>query len=160
MTEIKYRHIEDPEDMALDQVRQLFSEMYSHMREHGLMLELDAGGAEKWIASLKRTLKRFAVLQVAGNGEEIIGFAHGSLSLTPDYLGSKKIGVVTHIYVIPEYRSKKVATRLLDGLEDWFRGQKVHSIELQVLTQNLEALNFWRKMGYKSELFQFRKISP
>jgi GNAT superfamily N-acetyltransferase len=159
MTEIRYRHIEDPEDKALEQVKQLFSDMYSNMREHGLILELAPGGAEKWIVSLKRTLKRFAVLQVAYKDEEIIGFAHGALSLTPDYLGNKKIGVVTHIFVKPDYRSKKVATRLLDGLEDWFMDQKVHSIELQVLSQNLEAMNFWRKMGYRSELFQFRKVN-
>jgi GNAT superfamily N-acetyltransferase len=160
MTDIRYAPVEDHEDKALEQVKRLFSDMYSHMDEHGLMLELDPDGAEKWMLSLKRTLGRFAVLQLACKGEQVIGFAHGSISLTPDYLGNKKIGVVTHIYVMPDYRSKKVATRLLDGLEDWFRDQQVHSIELQVLSQNLEAMNFWRKMGYKSELFQFRKLNP
>ena len=159
MTEIEYRRIEEPEDRVLEQVKQLFNDMYSQMHDHGLMLDLDPDGADKWIISLKRTLGRFAVLQIACQGEEVIGFAHGSLSLAPDYLGSKKIGVVTHIYVKPDYRSRKVATGLLDGLENWFKNQKVHSVELQVLSQNLEAMNFWRKMGYKSELFQFRKIN-
>jgi ribosomal protein S18 acetylase RimI-like enzyme len=159
MSDIIYRQIDDASDPAVGQVKNLFKEMYAYMQDQGLMLELDHEGPEKWIGSVKRTLKRFATLQVAFHDDEAIGFAHGSLGMTPDYLGSRKIGVVTHIYVKPAYRSRKIATKLLEGLEHWFGGQQVHSIELQVLSQNLEAMNFWRKMGYTSELFQFRKIN-
>lgn len=160
MSDIVYRKIDDASDPVMGQVENLFKEMYAYMQDHGLMLELDKDGPEKWIGSVKRTLKRFATLQVAYHDDEAIGFAHGALGMAPDYLGSKKIGVVTHIYVKPAYRSRKIATGLLEGLEQWFRDQQVHSIELQVLSRNLEAMNFWRKMGYTSELFQFRKINP
>jgi len=42
-------------------------------------------------------------------------------------------------------------------LEDWFVTKKVHSIELQVITGNPLAKEFWKKLGYLEELQQYRK---
>ena len=159
MSDIQYRRISHPEDQAFDQVKSLFSDMYIFMQEHGLLLSLAEHGQEKWIQTVKRTVQRFSTVQIASIGDQVIGFAHGALSMTPDYLVNKKIGVVTHIYVMPEYRKQDIAAKLLSGLEEWFDEQQVHSIELQVLAENTGAIEFWKQMGYKKELHQFRKLN-
>ncbi len=158
MNKIHYKQIQDPEDQDLKQVALLFAEMYTYMQEYGLMLQLEKDGVDKWMLSLKRTLKRFTTVEVAFHGSDMIAFAHGALSMAPDYLGNKKIGVVTHIYVRPEYRKQKIAKALLEKLEHWFIEQQVHSIELQALSENTTAIDFWKEMGYANELIQFRKM--
>jgi ribosomal protein S18 acetylase RimI-like enzyme len=42
-------------------------------------------------------------------------------------------------------------------LQDWFRMKKVHSVELQVISGNPEAKEFWKKLGFVEELQQYRK---
>lgn len=158
MSDIQYKRLSHPEDQAFDQVTSLFSDMYNFMQENGLQLALAEHGQEKWIQTVKRTVQRFSTVQIASKGELVIGFAHGSLSMTPDYLGNRKVGVVTHIYVKPEYRKQDIAASLLSGLEEWFDEQQVHSIELQVLAENVGAIEFWKRMGYFKELLQFRKL--
>jgi len=159
MSDIQYRRLSHPEDQAFDQVKSLFSDMYSFMQANGLQLPLTEHGQDKWIQTVKRNVQRFSTVQIASKGDHVIGFAHGSLSMTPDYLGNKKVGVVTHIYVKPEYRKQDIAAILLSGLEEWFDEQQVHSIELQVLAENRGAIEFWKQMGYHNELLQFRKLN-
>ncbi len=159
MSDIQYKRLIDPEDHAFEQVKSLFGDMYVFMLENGLLLPLAENGQEKWIQTVKRTVQRFSTVQIASIGDQVIGFAHGALSMTPDYLGNKKVGVVTHIYVKPEYRKQDIAANLLSGLEEWFDEQQVNSIELQVLVENTRAIEFWKQMGYHKELLQFRKLN-
>ena len=159
MDNIQLRQIDSSDDRTLNHVASLFSEMYQYMEEHGLMINLTDDGPDKWINSLKRTLNRFSILVVAEDGGQPVGFAVGALSVTPDYLGNRKVGVVTHIFVRPEFREQKIATELLSKLEQWFKEKKVHSIELQVLAENDDAIDFWKRMGYENELYQFRKLN-
>lgn len=146
------------QDPALEKVGLLFLEMYGYMQTNGLMLELIPGGHQKWINSISKNLGRFGVLYVLKNNDEIIGFAHGSIRLAPDYLGSKKLGVITHVYVNENARTKGAGSDLVHALEQWFVQQSVHSVELQVLSGNLPAIGFWERLGYVSELLQCRKI--
>ncbi|MCK4568801.1 MAG: GNAT family N-acetyltransferase [Bacteroidales bacterium] len=148
----------DKQDPALEQVTGLFSEMYTYMQEHGLMLELSEDGAQKWIASVKKGLGRFGILYISLHNNKISGFAHGSIKLIPDYLGSKKTGVINHVYVISDHRNAGVGKALVQSLEKWFSGLEVHSLELQVLFGNLPAVSFWDKLGYHRELLQCRKM--
>jgi ribosomal protein S18 acetylase RimI-like enzyme len=158
MKELTYREIIDPDDKILYQVDILFLEMYEQMTELGLMIPLDTAGVRKWMNSIKKNLNRFGILEVALKNDRLVGFAHGAISITPDYLGNKKVGVVTHIYVQPFYRMSKVGRQLLNNLEKWFENKGVHSIELQVLHENAAAIKFWDEMGYHRELLQYRKL--
>ena len=159
MDNIQFRQIDSSEIRTLNQVASLFSEMYKYMEDLGLMINLADDGTEKWINSLKKTLNRFSILVVAEDEGQTVGFAVGALSVTPDYLGNRKVGVVTHIFVRPKFREQKIATELLGKLEEWFEERKVHSIELQVLAENDDAIDFWKRMGYENELYQFRKLN-
>lgn len=149
--------ISDKQDPAFEDLALLFEEMYDFMAAQGLMLELAEQGAQKWLNSISQGLGRFGVLYVCEMDNELTGFAHGALRLTPDYLGSKKVGVITHVYVKKESRQKGAGSKLVEALEGWFEVQKVSSVELQVLTQNNLAIEFWESAGYQKELLQYRK---
>lgn len=151
------KEIIDKNDPAFKSVQALFSDMYSYMEANGLNIGLAEDGATSWLSGVKQGLGRFGTLCIASSGEEIIGFAHGSIGLTPDYLGNKKVGVITHIFVDGEYRGKGVGEKLVKQLEVWFRAREVHSVELQVLADNKAGISFWEKLGYPAELYQHRK---
>ena len=157
MDDFVYKRVTQENDPDLVQVGMLFSEMYSEMKEQGLLLELADDGMDKWMTGMKSALGRFGVLAVAVREGQLVGFAHGALKLLPDYLGGHKAGIITHIYVSAPYRSRKVGRKLVEILEDWFAEKQVHSIELQVISKN-PARRFWEKTGYGLELYQYRKF--
>jgi GNAT superfamily N-acetyltransferase len=154
---ITFREITRSDDPALARVEELFYDMYRYMNTHGLMIELAERGNMKWLDGIRKGLGRFGILLLAQKDEKVFGFAHGSIRLTPDYLGTLKVGVITHIYIEKEYRGKGVGERLVKGLEKWFAGKEVHSVELQVLSANKKGISFWEKLGYPLELNQHRK---
>lgn len=156
--EINIRVIRGPGDLALDKVKMLFEEMYDYMLDHGLMIKLAEYGAEKWLNGILKGLGRFGILCVAESENEVIGFSYGSIRIMPDYIGSMKTGIITHVFVSSKHRETGIGKKLVQALETWFDEKEVHSIELQVLTENVSAIDFWDKLGYSAELLQCRKI--
>lgn len=62
---------------------------------------------------------------------------------------SDGVGIVHWIYVLPEYRKKNVAKRMLLQMEQEFLKRNCH--KLTVTTE--VAWEFYRKIGYKQEAF-------
>lgn len=158
MDELNYRLVVKASDPVLERIRPAFSAMYRGMRDQGLMIPLSDDGADRWINGLNSSLGRFSILAVAEAQGRLAGFAHGAVKLMPDYLEGYMSGVITHVYVLPDYRGHQVGTRLVVLLEEWFEQKKVHSIELQVLVGN-PAKEFWEKAGYMPELMQYRRFT-
>lgn len=158
MSKYEYISIENLDEGTGTAIREMFREMYREMRHKGLLLPLDEQGDEKWLHSVRKTLGRYSNLVVARSNGEMAGFAHGALKFTPDYLGSEKVGVITHIYVDKAHRNEGVGEVMLRKLEDWFHARQVRSVELQVLAGNEEGIGFWNRSGYAKELLQYRKI--
>ncbi len=158
MAEISFRYVTEDTDPALDQLKPLLAELYRGMREQGLMIPLADTGADKWTQGIQSTLGKFGALAVAYEDNKLIAFAHGALKFLPDYLGNLRTGVITHIFVKPEYREQQLGLKLVHMLEKWFSEKKVYSIELQVVSGNAGAMDFWEKAGYTLELHQFRKF--
>jgi GNAT superfamily N-acetyltransferase len=144
-------------DPALDDVERLLGEMYEYMQQHGLMLPLAQNGAQKLRRSMESSLGRTGVLFVARNASGTAGFIHGMLRLTPDYLGGEVVGLLNHTYVREPFRKHGLGARLVSALNDWFVSKNVSSIELQVITGNTDAIEFWRSRGFAPELLQMRK---
>jgi ribosomal protein S18 acetylase RimI-like enzyme len=148
----------NPQDQShIDTVKILFRQYYSYFDSLGIKLKLAEDGEERWMAATLQSVNRMSVLPLALAGGQIVGFAQGTLKLMPDYLGAHKAGVVQHVYVQEAHQRKGIAEALVSALEQWFREKQVQSVELQVITHNDKALQFWQKMGYEPELRQLRK---
>lgn len=141
----------------LDQVQNLFSEMYAFMAGRNLQIGLGENGAALWCAGIVKLLGKVNHLVLATDNGQVIGFASGNIRISPSYLGGIKTGFISHLYVKPDFRKQKIASDLTHQLEACLLKQEIHSIELDVLCENAEALKFWQKMGYCNELIKMRK---
>ena len=159
MGDLNFIILDKPEARDWEVVGELFKRMYSRMDEMGLMLPLCTDGTEKWLKTARNTSGKYGLVILAKNGGKAIGFAHGMLKFLPDYLGGFAVGSITHVYVDDDARRAGIGKALVNQLENWFRIKKVHSIELQVITGNPAAKEFWENLGYRQELLQYRKTS-
>jgi ribosomal protein S18 acetylase RimI-like enzyme len=157
MEEITYIRLDDLNNNDWEAVGDLFKRMYSRMDEYGLTLPLAAGGTGKWLQTAQNTAGKFGIVILAKKGEMAVGFAHGMIKFLPDYLGGFPVGSITHVFVDDGYTRSGIGKSMVKLLEEWFRAKKVHSVELQVITGNPNAQEFWKKLGYLEELKQYRK---
>lgn len=147
------------DDAYMDQIEILFAELYDYMANTGLLMPLIPHGEKLWRKSIEKLIGgRFGTLLAAVTGETVVGFAHGAIKFSPDYMGGLKVGYITQIFVSPEYRAKMIGKKLVEALEEWFKSKGVHSYELQVLCGNNNGMRFWESLGYKKELLQMRKM--
>lgn len=135
----------------------LFSRMYEFMNDLGLVQQLVPTGEEIWMNTIKKSLGKLNNIVVAIEDDVIIGFAAGNIRLLPNYLGSKKVGYISHVFVDPEFRKKMVGIELVKELESWFNEKNVAQIELEVLSKNKNALDFWERSGYVIDNFRMLK---
>ena len=157
MREYDYIKLEQPENPDWKVVGDLFLRMYSGMDELGLKLPLGSGGGKKWLKMAQNTSGKFGIVILVKDYGKAVGFAHGMIRFLPDYLGGFAVGLITHVYVDDDTRRSGIGKALVNQLEDWFLTKKVHSIELQVITVNPVAKEFWKQLGYNEELIQYRK---
>jgi len=158
MDDLTYISLNDHEQEEWEQVETLFRKMYQLMHEMGLMLPLERDGAAKWLSTARNTTGKFGKVVIAKDSGTVIAFAHGMVKFLPDYLGGHAVGLITHIFVDKNFRDRQVGARLVAMLEEWFRFKRVHSVELQVISGNPDAMAFWKNLGFEEELRQFRKI--
>jgi len=158
MEEIRYIRLDDSNDAEWKAVKELFAGMYARMGEMGLMVPLAPDGADKWLRMARNTAGKFGIVILANKGEKAIGFAHGMITFLPDYIGGFPVGTITHVFVEDEFSRSGIGKTMVNILESWFLAKKVHSIELEVISGNLAAKEFWKKIGYLEELLQYRKL--
>ena len=158
MKTVDYILLDCADHPGWDAIPGLITAMYDRMNEMGLMIPLAEGGLEMWLRSAKNTTGKFGIVVLAKWDEMPVGFAHGLLKFMPDYLGNYTVGMITHVYVISEARNNGIGNELARQLESYFRQKNVHSIELQVIPGNRDAVKFWESLGYSEELIQYRKI--
>lgn len=142
-----------------DKVEELFIQLYDYMEARGILMPLVENGQKMWVASLKKTAGRFSVLNVAIMDNGVVGFACGTVRFAPGFIGSYRVGYISHVFVRPDLRGKGIGKELIDKVEEWFNNKNIHSYELQVLCDNIHAIKFFEAMGYKKELVQMRKIT-
>jgi len=57
-------------------------------------------------------------------------------------------GIIHHLAVKKEFRSQGIARELVRKVEEGFRGKGVEKINFWVEKPNMEAVDFYRKIGY------------
>lgn len=154
---MKFIFLKSDDEALLEQVGIQFRMLHEHLVACGQKLKLFPGGAEQWLNGMRSALGRFVAMVVAVEDERVIGFAQGNLRFTPDYFGALKVGLVSHLYVVPQFRGQGIGTNLLTKLEEWLTDKGIHSLEVQTAYGNDAAAAFWADRGYEAELVQFRK---
>lgn len=57
-------------------------------------------------------------------------------------------GYLADLYVLPAGRRQGLGTRLVQAALQWFAGQGIPEVYLQVVDRNRAGVEFWKKMGF------------
>lgn len=86
---------------------------------------------------------------VAADGEQLVGTAQLVREQTePDLANGRDIGYVEAVEIIPEYRRRGIATRIMAALEDRAIGLGVKRLTIEVEPDNAPAISLYRSLGY------------
>ncbi len=110
-------------------------------------------GFKNYLRELMR--KRNAKIYVAEVEGKIVGYAIGRITSHPALRG--RIGKITDIFVLENYRRIGIGNALVKELLKWFKKKNVKNIILSVATANKTGLKFWKKQGFKEFLITMRK---
>lgn len=138
----------------LDALAPLWRRFYEDQRAQGMRAQIPNNGFEEWAESLRPALGRFACLIVAQEGQEIVGFVAGRVRAAPRYLGGAAAGWISEVWVEPAHRKRGHAEAMVRAALDWFRGQGLKRIELQLVFGNEAARGLYARLGFAEELVQ------
>jgi len=85
---------------------------------------------------------------------EVVGYIIGRVEQSLEgrfFFGSRKLGHILNIAVIPELRRSGMGTRLMMSLEDLFRIEEVERVKLEVRASNIGAQKFYEELGYEKK---------
>ncbi len=105
---------------------------------------LDVARFAGWLADLRL---RSDCYLVAGEGSEVVGFAHAERGL---YRRNKHSAEVV-MGLLPRARGRGVGTKLLAAIDEWAARVGVTRLELTVMAHNLPAIGLYSKRGYAAE---------
>jgi len=132
----------------------LWRRFYEDQREQGMRSVVPNTGFAEWLAAMRPGLGRFAYLVVAEESGRLVGFVAGRVRAMPRHLGGEAAGWITEVWVEPSHRSRGVAAAMVGVSVDWFRGQGIRRIELQIVVGNDAARRLYARLGFAEELVQ------
>ena len=87
---------------------------------------------------------------------KVIGFA--ALRIVPCLFYPDPHGEITELFVLASYRQQGVAKKLIDFAENLARQKNVRELFILVNPYNIEAISFYRKLGYHDNDVALSKI--
>ncbi len=99
---------------------------------------------ERLISNKKR------ILVIAEENSKLLGFLIASL-ISNTY---EKVAYLDDIFVLPNYRKNRIGTELIEYFKTWSKAHKTKTLRLAVLTNNTNAINFYKKIGFKIKHYE------
>jgi len=153
MDEISYRAAIEADFPAL---AAMYEKLNAYFYEVGYLLPRPENVGELWLDSFRRTLGRFSNVFVAEQDGRLVGFHLCRLKRLPAYRGGQMAGEVSDVWVEADTRHAGVGEKLVHAGLVWMRQQGVHSVEVQVLSQNEGSLKFFERLGFQPEVRALR----
>lgn len=113
---------------------------------------------KRYFYYLKKDLifKDRAIFIVIKN-DKIIGMILGKIVNTLSIIKFKKRGYISNLYILPKYRRKGIAKKLVRELIEWFKSHNIKNLRLEVYSKNKPALNIYDKLGFKEYAIKMKK---
>lgn len=86
------------------------------------------------------------------NSDKLIGV----IDVIRDY-PEKDIWFIGLLMLEPEQRGKSIGARIMESFGDWSFGLGARLLRLSVAEENIRALNFWRRIGFKETGVRLQK---
>ncbi|HEY5671857.1 MAG TPA: GNAT family N-acetyltransferase [Anaerolineales bacterium] len=155
MSAISYRPATESDFAALVA---MYEKLNTFFYEVGYLLPRPEKVGELWLDSFRRTLGRFSNVIIAEREGRPLGFILCRLKRLPAHMGGLLVGEVSDVWVEGEARRASVGEALVQAGVEWLRQQGVHSVEVQVLSENQASMKFFESLGFKLELRALRLI--
>ena len=98
-----------------------------------------------------------AELVVAEVENTIIGSGYARIEESKAYLKHRRHCYLGFMYVVPEYRGKRINKKIVEVLEAWSASKGVSELHLEVYVENAAAIRAYEKSGYTSHVLEMRK---
>lgn len=155
MSEITYRLVKE-EDYPT--IKDMYVKLDAYFRTLNLRLPEPEDVGQVWLDSFVRTLGKFSQIHIAEMDGEVVGFMLSRVLRVPPYWGGVMVGTLSDMWILKKARRRGVGDKLSRLALEWLREQGVHSIEIQVLEDNLASWKLYENMGFKPELRQARLL--
>lgn len=129
----------------------VLSELYTLFYSYNALLQpedcvaaKESGEYPEWI--LNQPLHTLFLVE---SENKVIGFIHLEIAETPNYpsVAAHTFGQIIDLFVLEDYRRKGVGKQLIAAAKQWTVSKNLDYLELQVLGNNPQALEFYQKMG-------------
>ena len=155
MSEITYRLVKE-EDYPI--IKDMYVKLDAYFRTLNLRLPKPEDVGQVWLDSFVRTLGKFSQVHIAEMEGEVVGFMLSRVLRVPPYWGGGLAGTFSDMWIRKKARRRGVGDKLSRLALEWLRDQGVHSIEIQVMEDNLASWKLYENMGFKPELRQARLL--
>lgn len=101
--------------------------------------------------------KGIIIVSIESNSNAIVGFICAVESSALYARGN--FGVLNELYIIPEFRSKKIGQKLIHFLIEIGKNKKWSRIELDTpeVEKSIKTINFYKKEGFETIGFRMKK---
>lgn len=90
------------------------------------------------------------VVYLAVVGNTVAGCLVGGMTAPHSYRTITRLAEIEEIFVVAEYRSKKVGAKLIDAFELWCQQNNVERIKVEVSAGNARGIKFYQRIGFDS----------
>ena len=97
-----------------------------------------------------------AEVVVAVTGSQIIGCGYALVKKARHYLDHEDYAYLGFMYTHPEFRGKRVNSRILEVLKLWSAEKGLTEIRLTVYDENQSAIRAYEKNGFKKHIIEMR----
>jgi ribosomal protein S18 acetylase RimI-like enzyme len=136
----------------------LWCKLNNYHQSIGMHFQTDDSSVGSWLDSFTRTLGRFSFLWVAEQEGQVSAFLLGRLKKTPAYLGGVMVGEISDLYVSDDLRGQGIGKQLVSTAMQHFKNQSIHSVEVQIMSQNASGLAFWNSLGFQKDVILVRQM--
>lgn len=80
---------------------------------------------------------------------KIVGYLVGGMNKSENYRNISKMAELENMFVLEEYRNSKIGAKLVQEFLNWCREKKINRMRVVISAQNIKAINFYKKFGFK-----------
>lgn len=133
----------------LEAVQDLNYQLFEHDYEYDPLLKMswpyDDEGAAYFT---KRVSGDEGVCFVAELEGEIVGYLCGGMMKPYSYRAIEKEAELENMLVTEEHRGQRIGEKLFEQLVTWAKGQGAEKILVSAAAQNVDAIRFYRRVGF------------
>ncbi len=141
-------HVRKPTENDMEQLAELINRFYLFNEEFDPAWAI----VEKAEAEAKTLAKEYiegkGITLVAVIDDKVVGYIHAEIRENR-MLESKKLGVITEVYVHPQARRRGIASRLVEEIQVLLGERGVKHVAAEFPAENFVARNFYSKLKFR-----------